>query len=99
MFYYAIISDSREITRARKSLLVQNFKCHHEYSDSWDSLGNEEPIYACKFGEGQEYGHILVVADEMGAVGLRDTRTTASTDPVKSMYILMRLHLSFIRFY
>ncbi|XP_050710726.1 denticleless protein homolog isoform X2 [Eriocheir sinensis] len=81
---------SGERTSARKSLLVQSFKCYHEDeygSNTLDSPANEEPIYACKFGEGHDYGHILVIADEVGAIGLRDTRTGDNTVPVKAYQI------------
>lgn len=80
--------DSREITSARKSLLVQNFKCYYEdeFSNNFfESSEYEEPIYACKFGDGQHYGHILAIADEVGTIGLRDTRAADNTAPVKGI--------------
>lgn len=87
------ISDSKEVTNARKRLLIQNFKCYHEdefIGTSWDALESEEPIYACKFGEGHDFGHILAVADEVGVIGLRDTRPGGNTVPFKGIYFMSK---------
>lgn len=76
------------MTNARKILLAQSFKCYYddEYGESSSDTAEYEPIYACKFGEGHDYGHILVIADEVGMIALRDTRTPGNTAPVKGIF-------------
>lgn len=78
--------------RAQKSLYAWSFKCYRD--DECDSIAvghpvnspqqvTDAPVYACKFGEGQNYGHILVLANEDGQIGLRDTRQLGSMTPVE----------------
>lgn len=78
---------------AQKSLFTWNFKCYREdecegilvdaLEDS-DPLATEPPpIYACKFGEGDELGHLLALANEDGQIALRDTRRKNNTAPLE----------------
>ncbi|KAK8382794.1 hypothetical protein O3P69_011380 [Scylla paramamosain] len=83
--------------QACKSLFAWSFKCYQEDkcgAIACDSDENQEPqalteppIYACKFGEGPNCGHILVIANEDGQIGLRDTRRIGDVAPVEGHQI------------
>ncbi|KAK8742784.1 hypothetical protein OTU49_001671, partial [Cherax quadricarinatus] len=82
--------------RASKSLFAWSFKCYRddeyegiavELQENSPQSGVEPPIYACKFGEGTTYGHILVLANEDGQIGLRDTRLSGNVSPVEGQQI------------
>ncbi|XP_071548771.1 uncharacterized protein l(2)dtl isoform X2 [Panulirus ornatus] len=83
-----------QVKQAQKSLFAWSFKCSRKDECDSIALGHPEnsvlqeadpPIYACKFGEGQNFGHILVLANEDGQIGLRDTRQLGSSTPVKDV--------------
>lgn len=90
-FYY-----SGEIRKAQKCLFAWGFKCHSkdEYSTVFPAESpsptqpeTEPPIYVCKFGEGSNYGHMLVLANEDGQIGLRDTQKPGSGLAVEGMNV------------
>lgn len=75
-------------------MFAWGFKCHSkdEYSTVFPSespsptqVETEPPIYVCKFGEGSNYGHMLVLANEDGQIGLRDTQKPGSGLAVEGM--------------
>ncbi|XP_069167941.1 LOW QUALITY PROTEIN: denticleless protein homolog [Procambarus clarkii] len=85
-----------QVKKAQKSLFAWSFKCYRddeyegiavELEENVPQSGVEPPIYACKFGEGKNYGHILVLANEDGQIGLRDTRLVGSVSPVEGQQI------------
>lgn len=96
IFFY--FSDPGQTRQACKSLFAWNFKCYQEDKcgaiacdsgeDQEAQALTEPPIYACKFGEGPDYGHILVIANEDGHIGLRDTRKTGDVAPVAGKHLL-----------
>ncbi|XP_027236579.2 denticleless protein homolog [Penaeus vannamei] len=87
---------SSQVKKAQKSLFAWSFKCYQE--DEYDGIATavdetngqappEPPIYACKFGEGPQYGHILVLANEDGKIGLRDTRQKGNQAAIEAHQI------------
>ncbi|KAK3872802.1 hypothetical protein Pcinc_022155 [Petrolisthes cinctipes] len=90
------IKGKCEVRKAQKCLFAWSFKCHNK--DEYNTVFSEEspnstqqetepPIYACKFGEGSNYGHMLVLANEDGQIGLRDTRKPGSPLAVEGQQI------------
>ncbi|XP_042213608.1 protein lethal(2)denticleless-like [Homarus americanus] len=85
-----------QVKQAQQSLYAWGFKCYR--SDEYEGIAAdvpggfsqgaaEPPIYVCKFGAGANYGHILVLANEDGQIGLRDTRKIGPVSPVPGQQI------------
>ncbi|KAK7086294.1 hypothetical protein SK128_020087 [Halocaridina rubra] len=83
LFYSSINTNDRQKKLAQKSLFARSFRCYQE--DEYDTVdtdlheGNgqflaDAPVYACKFGVGEKYGHFLLLAKEDGKITLCDTR-------------------------
>ncbi|KAG7173459.1 lethal(2)denticleless-like, partial [Homarus americanus] len=90
------IKDTGQVKQAQQSLYAWGFKCYR--SDEYEGIAAdvpggfsqgaaEPPIYVCKFGAGANYGHILVLANEDGQIGLRDTRKIGPVSPVPGQQI------------
>ncbi|XP_076046240.1 WD40 domain-containing protein denticleless [Oratosquilla oratoria] len=87
LYERTICSSYYSKIKCTKNIFAQGFKSTRddEYfaiqSDPPEENATYSPIYACRFGSGEKFGHIIVLANEDGRIALQDTRKTASQNP------------------